>query len=125
MTIKSYRDLRVYQISISLLEKAYIIAYLIPHLKFRDQIIRSSEAIPALVAEGFAKKRNPIDSARFYEMAMAESDEMSVHLEKAVILAKRIPTIPKDICSELSFDYISLSKQLNKLQQIQRSFSKK
>ncbi|MBI2405430.1 four helix bundle protein [Candidatus Microgenomates bacterium] len=124
-TIKKFEDLRVYQLSLRYLDKLYGVAYKIPHIKFRTQLINSSEAIPPLIAEGFARKRNPADAARFYEMAMVESDEVTVHLAKAIILAKRFKRIPVDECNELIKDYTSLSKQLNRLSKIWRSFSSK
>ena len=124
-TIKKFEDLRVYQLSLKYLDKLYGVAYKIPHIKFRTQLINSSEAIPPLIAEGFARKRNPADAARFYEMAMVESDEVTVHLTKAIILAKRFKRIPVDECTELIKDYTSLSKQLNRLSKIWRGFSSK
>lgn len=111
--------------SLELLDPLYEIAYIIPHLKLRDQIIKSGEAIPPLVAEGFAKKRNPVEAARFYEIAMAESDEVCVHLTKAIILSKRFKKISAAKCRELRRKYTTLSKQLNRLHHTQRSFSKK
>lgn len=123
--IRSYEDLRVYQISINSLEEIYDVAYKIPHLKLRTQLINSGEAIPPLIAEGFAKQRNPKEAARFYEMAMAESDEVSVHLTKAIILSRRFPRIPKEKCRNLKGKYKSLSKQLNSLSNTWRSYSTK
>ncbi len=121
--IKSYKDLRVYQLSLKLLDRLYEVAYKIPHIKLRTQLINSGEAIPPLIAEGFAKKRNPKEAARYYEMAMAESDEVCVHLTKAIILSKRFKNIPVDKCKSLKKDYTSLSKQLNRLAVTWRNFS--
>lgn len=115
VSIANVSGLRVYQISFSYLDQIYEIAYQIPHLKPRTQIINSSEAIPPLIAEGFAKRRNLTEMLRFYEMAMAESDETSAHLLKAIILSKRFSRIPKDKCLKLNEDYISLSKQINSM----------
>jgi four helix bundle protein len=123
--INTYNDLRVYQLSMTLLEKLYEIAYKIPHLKLRTQINNSGEAIPPLIAEGFSKKRNPKEAARFYEMAMAESDEVSVHLSKAIILSKRFKQIPVNDCELLEKEYTSLAKQLNRLSVTWRGFSEK
>lgn len=123
MTVKTYKDLIVYRKSMKLLEELYEIAYKIPHIKLRTQIINSAEAIPPMIAEGYARKRNPKDSARFYEMAMTESDETCVHLEKSIILSKRFPRIPKNDCEKLIGKYNVLSKQLNKLATIWRSYS--
>ncbi|MFH1319842.1 MAG: four helix bundle protein [Bacteroidota bacterium] len=124
-TIKTYKDLRVYQISMELLDRLYDIAYKIPHLKLRTQLINSGEAIPPLIAEGFAKKINPKEAARYYEMAMAESDEVCVHFSKAIILSKRFKQIPVDECKSLEKEYHSLAKQLNRLSVTWRNFSAK
>lgn len=121
--IKDVKDLRVYQVGLKLLEALYALAYQIPHLKLRTQLINSGEAIAPLIGEGFSKRRNPKEAARFYEMAMAESDEVMIHLEKAIILAKRFIRIPVEDCKNLTNDYKSLSKQLNKLSGVWRSFS--
>lgn len=114
-SIANVSELRVYQLSLSHLDLVYEVAYKIPHLKLRAQIINSTEAIAPLIAEGFAKRRNLTEMLRFYEMAMAESDEVSAHLLKAVILAKRFPRIPKEACEKLIKDYGSLSKQINSM----------
>lgn len=121
--IKDVSDLRVYQQSLELLDKIYEVAYKIPHLKMRTQLTNSAEAIAPLLAEGFAKKRNPKEAARFYEIAMGESDEVGTHLLKAIILSKRFPRIPENLCKELIEEYKGLSKQLNKLAQTWRKFA--
>lgn len=123
--IETYKDLRVYQSSMKFLDPLYDIAYKIPHYKLRTQLTNAGEAIPALIAEGFARKRNPKDAARFYEMAMAETDEVCVHLSKAVILAKRVKKIPVDECEKLESEYHILAKQLNKLSVTWRGYASK
>lgn len=122
-SIKKVADLRVYKLSLELLDPLYNIAYTIPHLKLRTQIIKSGEAIAPLIGEGFARQRNPNDAARFYEMAMIESDEVVVHLEKAIILSRRFLKISKEGCGELIKEYTELSKQLNNLRQTWRRFA--
>lgn len=115
VSIKRASDLRVYQISIELLDHLYEIAYLIPHLNLRMQLIKSGEAIAPLISEGFSRQRNPQDAARYYELAMVESDEVSVHLEKTIVLSKRFKRISRDKCLKLIYSYQELSKQLNRL----------
>ena len=100
-SIKSFKDLLVYQDSLKLLKRLYVVAYKIPHIKLRTQLTNSGEAIPPLIAEGYAKQRNPLEAARFYEMGMTESDEVGVHLTKAIILAERFPRIPIEECKKL------------------------
>lgn len=107
------------------MEKIYEAAYRIPHVKLRTQLINSAEAIAPLIAEGFAKKRNPREAARFYEMAMAESDEVRVHLAKAIILSKRFTKIPAALFNSPENRYLSLSKQLNRLASTWRNFASK
>lgn len=121
--IKRASDLRVYKLSLQLLDQLYDVAYSVPHLKLRTQLIKSSEAISPLISEGFSRQRNPSDAARFYEMAMIESDEVVVHLEKAIILSRRFTKIPKERCEELAKEYTELSKQLNSLRQTWRKFA--
>lgn len=124
MSIKDVEDLRVYRLALELLERIYNVAYRIPHLKLRTQLINSAEALAPLVAEGFARRRSPKEAARFYGMSMAESDETIVHLKKAAILSKRISRIPIVECEALGKEYKGLSKQLNRLVQTWREFSR-
>lgn len=116
-------DLRVYKISLELLDKLYDLAYLVPHITIRTQLIKSGEAITPLIGEGFSRQRNPADAARFYEMAMTESDEVCIHLQKAIILSKRFNKIPKTDCESLIIKYTELSKQLNNLRLTWKRFS--
>ena len=121
--IKKASDLRVYKISIELLDPLYKIAYLIPHLGLRTQLIKSGEAIAPLISEGFSRQRNPRDAARYYEIAMVESDEVCVHLEKTVVLSKRFTRLPKTKCENLISSYNELSKQLNRLRTIWKDYA--
>lgn len=123
MEIKKSSDLRVYKLSLEYLENIYLIGYTIPHEKLKAQLINSAEAIAPLIGEGFSRQRNPADAARFYELAMVESDEVGVHLQKAIILSKRFKKIPSDLCVELVELYIQLSKQLSKLRNIWLGFA--
>jgi len=123
VAIKNVKDLRVYQLALELLEVVYQTVYKIPHLKLRTQLTKSAEAIAPLVSEGFSKRRNPKETTRFYEMAMAESDEVLTHLEEAVILSKTLRTIPRVKCEILLERYTTLSKQLNKLFSAWKKFS--
>lgn len=123
MTIKSVNDLRVYRLSLELLDPLYGVIYTIPHITIRMQLTKSGEAIPPLIGEGFSRKRNPADAARFYGTAMIESDEVVVHLQKAIILSRRFTRIPKHECERLINRYTELSKQLNSLHATWRKFA--
>lgn len=100
-------DLRVYQHSMRLLDE---INNFLDHLPRKDydlfhQILRAARSIPALLAEGFAKKRSQKDFRNFVIMAMGSSDEVITHLRIA-----KANTI-------LIEEYKSVSKQLNALAQ--------
>lgn len=123
MEIKKSSDLRVYQLSLEYLEKIYLVAYTIPHKKLKIQLINSAEAIAPLIGEGFSRQRNPADAARYYELAMVESDEVVVHLQKAIILSHRFRKIPADLCQKLIGSYTTLSKQLNSLRNVWLKYS--
>lgn len=114
-SIKDVTDLKVYRLSLEFLDRLYDLAYRVPHLKLRTQLTNSGEAIPPLITEGFAKRRNHKEMLRFYEMAMAESDEVLSHMEKVIILSKRFPRILKDGPLVLKKDYKGLSKQINSM----------
>ncbi len=100
-------DLRVYQHSMKLLA---VINDFLDHLPRKDhdlfhQILRASRSIPALLAEGFAKKSSQRDFRNFVVMAMGSSDEVITHLR----IAKADNTLIEE--------YKSVSKQLNSLAQ--------
>ena len=104
-------DLRVYQHSMNLLDK---IDNFLNHLPKKDydlfhQILRAARSIPALLAEGFAKKTSQKDFRHFVIMAMGSSDEVITHLR----IAKATPLLIEE--------YKAVSKQLNKLAQMLRS----
>src|SRR3990167_5757632 len=100
-------DLHVYQHSMRLLDEINRFLDQLPS-KDRDlfhQILRAARSIPALLAEGFAKKSSQRDFRHFVIMALGSSDEVITHLRiaKADFL--------------LIEEYKSLSKQLNSLAQ--------
>jgi len=120
--IKSFRDLEVYQNSY----KASIIvaAKLLPKLpdseKFdlKDQLSRSTKAIPRLIAEGYAKKHQKFGFQKYIDDAMAECNETIVGLEHT----KDIYKIEVELCNELVEIYDKTARQLYKLGKAWSSF---
>ena len=117
MAIYDVTDLKVYNRSIKALKSIYKLAGQIPttHERLRKQIINSAEAVPPLIAEGFAKKESAKEFKRFLRMAMGSSDETITHSREAYLLAKMIKTINKDLCVKIGKEYKIISKQLNAL----------
>jgi four helix bundle protein len=115
--IRDVTDLHVYKRAMEGLPFIYDLASQIPerHRKLRNQIIECGEAIPALIAEGFGKKRSEKEFKRFLEMAMGTSDELITHAQVAKILAQRIARINKDLCDLIIEHYKVESKQIQQL----------
>lgn len=82
--ITSYRDLDVYQRSYgnSILIMTKILPFLPENERYdlKDQLSRSSKAIPKLIAEGFAKKHQKSGFQKYLDDAMAETNETQVSL---------------------------------------------
>ena len=110
--IRSYRDLDVYQSSYqaAILVARNILPKLPDHEKFdlRDQLSRSTKAIPRLIAEGFAKKHQKAGFQKYLDDAMAEANESQVGLEQI----KDIYQIEVKLCEDLVAKYEIIAKQL-------------
>lgn len=80
--ITSYKDLEVYERSYNscLIVMKQIVPKLPDSEKYdlKDQLSRSSKAIPRLIAEGFAKKHQKAGFQKYLDDAMAESNETQV-----------------------------------------------
>ena len=82
MSIKSYRDLEVWQRGIDLVEEVYKVSKLFPRdeqLGLTNQIRRSSVSVPANIAEGQARSSRA-DFLRFLHIAKGSLAETETHL---------------------------------------------
>ncbi|MDP3987902.1 MAG: four helix bundle protein [Candidatus Levybacteria bacterium] len=113
--ICSFRDLEVYQNSYkgSILIATRILPKLPANEKFdlKDQMGRSSKAVPRLIAEGYAKKHQKFGFQKYIDDAMAECNETIVCLEHI----KDIYGIETELCNELIKLYDKTARQLFKL----------
>jgi len=113
--IRSFRDLDVYQNA----SKACKIVFekILPKIPkseekdLRDQLSRSSKAVPRLISEGYAKKHQVKGFQKYLDDAHAESNETIVGLEQCVDLYNIEPII----CRNLIDLYDKISRQLYKL----------
>lgn len=81
--IKSFLDLEVYKESFQLSLEIEILVKTFPsHEKYLlvDQMRRASRAVPALIAEGYAKRQSVKEFKKFLRDSMAEANEMINHL---------------------------------------------
>ena len=113
--ITSFRDLEVYQNSYkaSILVATRILPKLPESERFdlKDQLSRSSKAIPRLIAEGYAKKHQKLGFQKYIDDAMAETNETIVSLEHV----KDIYHIEVELCNMLIELYDKTARQLFRL----------
>ena len=123
--IYSFRDLEVYQDSYkAMLEIAQKILPKLPESEkydLKDQLSRSSKAIPRLIAEGFAKKHQKLGFQKYLDDAMAETNETIVSLEQV----KDIYNIESELCMVLIERYDVIARRTYKLAEVWTSFTSK
>lgn len=125
-TIKSFRDLDVYQN----LYKAMILVLtkILPTLpneeKFdlKDQMRRACKAGPALIAEGFAKRYQKKNWQKYIDDTIGECNEMIHHL--SVCMDAYSQYIDTKLCEEIIEIYNTSCKQLTNLGKSWKNFHK-
>src|SRR6187455_2816150 len=101
--IKSYKDLEVYQRSYN--ASLQVMKEIVPKLPeiekydLKNQLSRSSKAIPRLIAEGFAKKHQKAGFQKYLDDAMSESNETLVGLCQCRDLYSKF--VSTEICTQL------------------------
>lgn len=83
-----------------------------------DQSIRASRAIPALIAEGYAKRETLPVFKKFLRDAIGEANEMINH----IALAKAKGYIKPDKADELIDKYHIVGKKLTRLKEKWRNY---
>ncbi len=123
--IYSFKDLEVYQESYkAMLDVSRKILPNLPESEkydLKDQLSRSTKAIPRLIAEGFAKKHQKLGFQKYLDDAMAEINETIVSLEQA----KDIYNVEPELCKILIEKYNVLAKRVYKLAEVWTSFTSK
>lgn len=99
--IRSFRDLEIYQNSYkaSVIVAKRILPKLPENEKYdlRDQVSRSTKAIPRLIAEGYAKRHQKMGFQKYIDDAMGECNEMVVSLEQCKDISLNKEFIDKTI----------------------------
>lgn len=114
-----FRDLNVYKTLMDAM--ALVHSEVLPKLpeteKFSlsDQLRRSSGAPPALLAEGYAKRKHHKSWLKYLEDAIGECNESIAHLDKALRLYPRL--VPKNACLQAIDLFDKASRQMHKLGQ--------
>ncbi len=111
-TIKTYRDLDVWQRAVGLSVKVYLSTDGFPKAEqygLTSQMRRAGVSIASNIAEGHA--RSTRDFARFVSIARGSVSELETQLE----IARRIGFIPDESFTELDQELSVIGKQLNAL----------
>jgi len=123
-TIRSYRDLRVYQGLYNAM--ILVLTEIIPNLPKEEkydlvsQMRRSCKASPALLAEGFAKRYQKRNWRKYLDDTIGEGNEMIHHLSVCLDVYSRY--INEKLCQELIDIYDVSNKQLYKLRNSWQNF---
>jgi four helix bundle protein len=125
--ITNYRDLDVYLRSYKacLLVMREIVPKLPESEKYdlKDQLSRSSKAVPRLIAEGFAKQNQKAGFQKYLSDAMAEANETQVSLCECKDIYSRYIDIK--LCEDLIEEYDIIGKQLYRLEEAWNRFKRK
>lgn len=111
MKVNSYKDLIVWQKSVSLVEIIYKVTLGFPKEEvygLTSQIRRASVSIPSNIAEGYGRKREN-DYKRFYRIAYGSALELETQLE----ISNRLKYLSDSKYMEIEQILIEICKMLN------------
>jgi len=111
--IKSFEDLEIWKLSHSLVLEIYKIVKTFPKSEdyiLTQQIIRSSQSVPANIAEGMGRCSKK-EFLQFLIIARGSIEETKYHL----ILAKDLGYLENSLFEELKNNYTILGKKINSL----------
>ena len=110
MTVNSFRDLRVWQAGMDLVEKIYRFTQTFPTQEtygLTNQLRRAAVSIPSNIAEGHSREHTK-EYLNFLSVTQGSLAELQTQIE----IATRLGYLAPSIAAELSDDSVSLSKQL-------------
>ena len=111
--IKTFYDLRVYQIGYELSLRIHKLSQTFPKMELYElgaQLRRSAVSIPANISEGYG--RTTAEIKRYLRIANGSCNEVRVYIDMAYDLGY----IDESDCKDLKAEYESLGKQLYSLQ---------
>ena len=113
MGIQSFKDLDVWQVSMSLVETCYVATRAFPKDEIyglTSQIRRAAVSIPANIAEGYGREQTG-SFIQFLRIAQGSTRELETHL----IIAKRLEMFSDETSQQLLSDCERTSKMLRAL----------
>ena len=113
MKIKSYKDLRIWQFGIEIVESIYKLTEAFPKEEvyvLTSQMRRASISIPSNIAEGFARQYNR-EYIQFVYIAFGSCIELETHLE----IVKKLKYNTVDKINEISDKLNHLTRMIMSL----------
>jgi four helix bundle protein len=110
MQIKSFRDLRVWQAGIELVESIYAVTAKFPRNELYglcSQMQRAAVSVPSNIAEGHAR-----ESTKEYLQHLSIAQASLAELETQLEIARRLKYISEDEVTELFAKMSALGRQL-------------
>jgi four helix bundle protein len=114
-----YETLDVYQRAFAVQRPVHQLVLGFPDYEKYDlgnQMRRACKSIPALIAEGYARKRSPKELCSFLAQAIGSANEMEVHFKTAHVLGY----ISADELDHFLAEYQTIGKQLTNLMKFWR-----
>lgn len=113
MSVKSYKDLIVWQRAMDLVEEIYRISKEFPKEEIyglTNQMRRAAVSIPSNIAEGQAR-RSTAEFKRFLSISMGSLAE----LETQILIAQRLNYLPVESMTKIMATHQEVSKMLSAL----------
>jgi four helix bundle protein len=122
--MKSYRDLEIYKEAKRLAVEVHALTLTLPKFEMYEegsQVRKSSKSVPAMIVEGYGRKRYKADFIKYLTYAIAECDETIFHLEMLMDTKSLRQT---ERGQEIINSYDILSKRINKfIQWVEEHFN--
>lgn len=112
-TIKSYKDLQVWNKAMDLTTMVYDALKTFPPKEeygLSSQMRRSSVSIPSNIAEGYGRN-STLDYCRFLQIALGSAYELETQVE----LARRLDYVDNDTANKLATQLTEVGRMLNSL----------
>ena len=112
-SIRSYRDLFIWQKSMDLVTDIYQITYKFPKEEIyglTSQIRRSAVSVPSNIAEGYGRNSTG-DYKRFLQISLGSLYELQTQLE----ISFRLNYLPEDNFKKLQITALEIEKMMNSL----------
>jgi four helix bundle protein len=113
MYIKSYKELIVWQKSVDLVKRVFILTKLFPQSEIygiKSQTRRAAISIPSNIAEGYGRK-----STKAYSQFYAISYGSALELETQLIIAKELKLAPQESFKGIEELLTEVLKMLNSM----------